>query len=183
MKASVTKRGGGSSLTARWRGVKIFLCDVDGVLTDGTVIIGAENETKQFHIRDGLGLKFLQRQGIRVGWISNRISHATTRRAQELRIDFLEQLEGSKVKAAEKVLAQAQLGWEDACYAGDDVVDLGVMQRVGLAVAVADAIEEVKRQAHYTTAAPGGQGAVREVVEKILRAQKKWQPIVDSYQQ
>ena len=181
MKARSAKSGSGSSFTARLRRVKIFLCDVDGVLTDGTVTIGAENETKQFHIRDGLGLKFLQRQGIRVGWISNRISHATTRRAQELRIDFLEQLETTKVEAAERILTQAKLRWEEACYMGDDVVDLGVLQRVGVAVAVGDAVEEVKRVAHYVTSAPGGHGAVREMVERILRAQNKWQSIVDSY--
>ena len=176
MKAPLTK-----AQLARLRNVKLLLCDVDGVLTDGIVTIGAASETKQFHIRDGLGLKFLQRQGIRVGWISNRISHATTRRAQELGIDFLEQLEGSKVEAAEKILAATKFGWEEVCYMGDDIVDLGVLRRVGFAVAVGDAIAEVKHEADYVTSATGGHGAVREVVELILKAQKKWQAIVDSY--
>lgn len=169
------------ALMARLRAVKLFLCDVDGVLTDGRVTIGAENETKQFHIRDGLGLRFLQQQGIRVGWISNRISHATFRRAQELRVDFLEQMEGSKVEAAEKILSRTGLAWDEICYVGDDVVDLGVLRRAGVAVAVADAVEEVKREADYITSVVGGHGAIREMVEMILQAQRKWKPIVDSY--
>ena len=173
MRAKITP-----ALNARLARVRLFLCDVDGVLTDASVFIGQEQETKRFHIRDGLGLVLLRREGIKVGWISNRPSSATTLRAKELKIDFLEQARGDKVKAAENILAQTGLGWEKVCYMGDDIVDLGVLKRAGVAVIVADAVREVKTIAHYQTRAAGGHGAVREVVEMILKAQKKWERVV-----
>ncbi|HEX4644266.1 MAG TPA: phenylphosphate carboxylase subunit delta, partial [Verrucomicrobiae bacterium] len=101
------------SLNARLAKVKLFLCDVDGVLTDASVFIGQAQEIKRFHIRDGLGLVLLRREGIKVGWISNRPSSATTLRAVELKIDFLEQAKGDKVKAAENILAKTGFGWEE----------------------------------------------------------------------
>ncbi|HKS38641.1 MAG TPA: HAD hydrolase family protein, partial [Verrucomicrobiae bacterium] len=130
------------SLRARFAGVKLFLCDVDGVLTDGTVLMGNGVESKRFNIRDGLGLRILQKQGIRVGWISRRTSTATAQRAQDLKIDFLHQSDGSKVVAVEAILAETGLTWADVCYVGDDIVDLSVMKRAGVAVAVADSIHE-----------------------------------------
>lgn len=169
------------SLRARLERVRIFLCDVDGVLTDGSVFIGAEQETKRFNIRDGLGLVFLRRVGIKVGWISSRPSLATQLRAAELKIDYLEQTKHGKIPQVEKILAMARLNWEDVCYVGDDVVDLGVMERAGLAVAVGDGIAEVRAAAHYVTKAPGGHGAIREIVEMILKAQNKWDGIVAEY--
>jgi 3-deoxy-D-manno-octulosonate 8-phosphate phosphatase (KDO 8-P phosphatase) len=169
------------SLAAKWARVKILLCDVDGVLTDGTVQIGDGREFKSFHIQDGLGLRLLQRAGVRVAWISNRPSPATQQRATELQIDFLHQAPGSKVKAAESILDRAGLTWEDAAFVGDDLVDLGPMQRSGLAVAVANAIEDVKGLADYVTRAAGGHGAVREVVENILRAKDKWRQLLEAH--
>jgi 3-deoxy-D-manno-octulosonate 8-phosphate phosphatase (KDO 8-P phosphatase) len=173
MRAKVTH-----ALNTRLARVKLFLCDVDGVLTDASVFIGQEQETKRFHIRDGLGLVLLRREGIKVGWISNRPSSATTLRAKELKIDFLEQARGDKVKAAENLLAKTGCRWEEVCYMGDDIVDLGVLKRAGVAVTVADAVNEAKTIAHYQTKAVGGHGAVREVVEMILKAQKKWDRLV-----
>lgn len=161
--------------------VKIFLCDVDGVLTNATVFIGDGREFKEFHIRDGLGLRLLQRSGIKVGWISNRPSTATQQRADELKIDFLYQAKGSKVDAVEAILKQAGLDWDDVCYMGDDVVDLGALKRAGVAVGVPSAIEEVKALADYVTRAEGGHGAVREAVGLILKAQNKWQRLVSEY--
>jgi 3-deoxy-D-manno-octulosonate 8-phosphate phosphatase (KDO 8-P phosphatase) len=156
----------------------LLLCDVDGVLTDATVFIGGEGEVKQFSIRDGLGLVALRRQGLKVGWISSRPSDATARRAKELKIDFLRQEKGSKVRVVESLLAQTGFRWDEVCYVGDDIVDLGVLKRAGVAVAVANGVAEVQAAADYVTSAKGGHGAVREVVELILQAQNKWARIV-----
>ena len=169
------------SIATRFARVKLFLCDVDGVLTNATVFIGDGREFKEFHIQDGLGLRLLQREGIKVGWISNRPSTATQQRADELKIDFLYQAKGSKVEAVEAILSQADLDWEDICYVGDDVVDLGALKRAGAAVAVANAIDEAKHLADYVTKAQGGHGAVREVVGLILKAQNKWNRLVSEY--
>src|SRR5437868_1362385 len=104
------------SLTTRLRRVKLFLCDVDGVLTDGTVLMGGGVETKRFNIRDGLGLKFLQRHGIKVGWVSRRPSSATQQRAENLVIDFLVQHAGGKIEGVEAILRQTGVKWSDVCY-------------------------------------------------------------------
>jgi len=167
-----------STLAAALKRVRLLLCDVDGVLTDATVFVGGEREMKQFHIRDGLGLVALQRQGLKVGWISSRPSPATTRRAKELKIDFLKQEKGSKVRVVERLLAKTGFRWDEVCYVGDDIVDLGVLKRAGVAVAVADGVAEARAAADYVTSADGGHGAVREVVEMILQAQDKWARIV-----
>lgn len=161
--------------------VRLFLCDVDGVLTDATVYVGSGGEFKAFNIQDGLGLQLLQRGGIRVGWVSSRASTATQQRAEELKIDFLHQGRESKVPAVERILAQAGLGWAELCYAGDDVVDLGVLQRAGVAVAVANGVAEARAAAHYVTRVAGGHGAVREVAELLLKAQGMWASLVAGY--
>ena len=167
-----------ATTAARLGRVKIFLCDVDGVMTDGTVFIGGRGEFKRFHVRDGMGLKLLQRAGIPVGWVSNRASAATSRRAKELGVEYLWQKKAPKVDAVATILNKAGLDWADACFVGDDVNDLAVLRRVGLAVAVANAVAEVRKVAHYVTQADGGQGAVREVCERILRAQRRWPEVV-----
>ena len=170
-----------SSLDSALKRVRLLLCDVDGVLTDGAVTMGGGREYKRFNIQDGLGLRLLQKQGIRVGWISARPSPVTEQRATDLRIDFLHQEQGSKVAAAESILARARMSWEDVCFVGDDVVDLGPLKRAGLAVAVANAIDEVKALAHYVTRAEGGHGAIREIATMILKAQDKWTPLVEEF--
>jgi 3-deoxy-D-manno-octulosonate 8-phosphate phosphatase (KDO 8-P phosphatase) len=174
-------RGGARTLAAALRRVRLLLCDVDGVLTDASVFIGGAREVKRFHIRDGLGLVIWRRAGLKAGWISGRPSAATARRARELKIDFLRQTKGSKVSAVESVLAQSGFGWDEVCYIGDDIVDLGVMKRAGVAVAVANGVAEARAAADYVTRAGGGLGAVREVVELILKAQNKWKGIVAAY--
>ncbi len=170
-----------SQLRSRLRRVKLFLCDVDGVLTDGAVWMGGGVEMKRFNIRDGLGLKFLQRHGIKVGWVSRRPSSATRQRAENLGIDFVSQKDGGKIDCVEDILRQTGLAWADICYVGDDIVDLGVMERAGIAVAVGDGVAEAKAAADYVTKAPGGGGAIREIVELILRAQDKWKLVVKEY--
>jgi len=172
-------------LRSRLRRIKLFLCDVDGVLTDGSIFIGGGREVKRFNIRDGLGLVLMQRAGLKVGWVSARPSAATKMRAQELRIDFLVQQGDrlSKTGAVEKLLASEKLDWSEVCFVGDDVVDLGPLARAGFAVAVADARPEAKAEADFVTQAVGGRGAVRETVEMILQAQGKWEPIIAVYRE
>jgi 3-deoxy-D-manno-octulosonate 8-phosphate phosphatase (KDO 8-P phosphatase) len=175
------RRSRSKSLNAALKHIRLLLCDVDGVLTDASVFIGGREEVKQFNIQDGLGLVNLRRQGLKVGWISSRPSPATTRRARELKIDFLRQEKGSKVSAVESLLAQTGFRWDEVCYVGDDIVDLGSLKRAGVAVAVANGVAEARALADYVTQAGGGRGAVREVAELILKAQHKWARIVAEY--
>ena len=165
-------------LLTRLRRIKLFLCDVDGVLTEAQVAMGGGAETKSFHIRDGLGLRLLQDEGIKVGWISARPSEATTLRATDLKVDFLHQSSKPKVQMIEEILAQTGLTWEETVYIGDDLVDLGALKRAGVAAVPADAIAEGKELAHYICAMPGGRGAVREVVDLVLQAQGRWEALV-----
>ena len=169
------------SLATRLKRVKLLLCDVDGVLTDAAVFIGGGEEIKRFDIRDGLGLVLLRRAGIKIGWVSSRPSPATKLRAEELKMDFLVQHKNGKVAAVESILARTGFAWEQVCYVGDDVVDLGVLKRAGLAVAVANGVAEVRVAAHYVTKAGGGHGAVREVAEMILKAQNRWVALLAEY--
>ena len=155
----------------RARGLKLAIFDVDGVMTDGTLYIGAAGEAfKAFNILDGHGVKMLQAGGIATAIISGRASEAVARRAAELGIAHVVQGCADKVAAFEKL--RAELGFEAAACAfmGDDLPDLPVMQRCGLAVAVANAVDAVKQSAHYVTRASGGRGAVREFCEMVLAA-------------
>ena len=173
-----------SSLAPRLEAVRLFLCDVDGILTDTAVWMGAEDEVKRFNIQDGLGLRLIQKEGIKVGWISNRPSFATSQRALDLKVDFLVQTyDGNKVAAVERILKETGATWEQVCYMGDDIVDLGVLKRCGLAVTVPNGIPEAKEVAHYTTQREGGHGAVREVIDLILKAQGKWEKLVAYFAQ
>jgi|ERR1041385_7014772 3-deoxy-D-manno-octulosonate 8-phosphate phosphatase (KDO 8-P phosphatase) len=165
------------------RRVKLFLCDVDGVLTDGSIFIGGEKEFKRYNIRDGLGLVLLRRAGIKIGWVSARPSLATKLRADELKIHFLVQQNDkqSKSGAVEELLAKEKLSWDEVCFVGDDIVDLGPMKKAGVSIAVADGVAEAKAAAHFVTKNRGGHGAIREVIEMILKAQGKWKSFVEHY--
>jgi 3-deoxy-D-manno-octulosonate 8-phosphate phosphatase (KDO 8-P phosphatase) len=171
------------ALRARLAAVKLFLCDVDGVLTDGAVYMGGEKEIKRFNIRDGLGMVLWRRAGFKIGWVSARPSEATRLRATELKIDFLVQQTDrqGKAGAVAELLAQERLNWGDVCFVGDDIVDLGPLRRAGLAVTVADGVPEARALAHYTTRQDGGHGAIREIIEMILRTQGKWEAFVTNY--
>jgi 3-deoxy-D-manno-octulosonate 8-phosphate phosphatase (KDO 8-P phosphatase) len=160
----------------------VVIVDVDGVLTDGTVLLhGDGSESKRFHIRDGTAIVLARRAGLRTGLISARPSDATLQRAAQLEFDFVHQVPASKLRAYESVLREA--GVEDAAvaYMGDDLIDLPLLRRVGLAAAPADAVEDVRAAAHWVSARPGGAGAVRELVELVLRAQGCWDAIVQDY--
>lgn len=172
---------GPPDLLLRFRSVRVLICDVDGILTEGGVYLNGDGETKRFDIRDGLGLRLLRRQGIKVAWVSHRPSPATRQRAAELEIDFLHQAPDDKVDVCERCLEQFDMDWDDVCYMGDDIVDLGPLRRARLAATVPEALKEVRMVAHYQTKALAGRGAVREVVNHILRAQNLWQPLVEEY--
>jgi 3-deoxy-D-manno-octulosonate 8-phosphate phosphatase (KDO 8-P phosphatase) len=156
----------------RARGVRLAIFDVDGVMTDGTLYLGADGEAfKAFNILDGHGVKMLQEGGVATAIISGRSSEAVARRARELGIAHVVQGAGDKVAAFERLRAGLGLAAADCAFVGDDLPDLAVMRRCGFAVAVANAVEAVKQGAHYVTAAGGGHGAVREFCEFVLRAQ------------
>jgi 3-deoxy-D-manno-octulosonate 8-phosphate phosphatase (KDO 8-P phosphatase) len=154
----------------RAKRIKLLLMDCDGVLTDGRLWLTTDgDEQKAFHARDGQGITLLHRAGIKTGIISGRTSSATERRARELGITFLRQGAHDKLPVMEQILSEAGVSAEECAYIGDDLVDIPLMKRAGLAVAVADAIEETKQAAHYVTSARGGNGAVREVCDLILK--------------
>jgi 3-deoxy-D-manno-octulosonate 8-phosphate phosphatase (KDO 8-P phosphatase) len=152
---------------------------VDGVLTDGKICIlslpdGATEEMKMFNAHDGAGVKLAGLMGLRTGLITGRNCAATARRAHESGMEFVFQGRPKKLAAYEEILRAAGVADDVVAYIGDDLPDLPLMRRAGLAVAVANAVPEVKQAAHYVTRLAGGQGAVREVIELILKAQHRW---------
>ena len=166
--------------------VRILALDVDGVLTDNGIwigpIAGQRVELKRFDIQDGLGLRLLSTAGLPVIWVSGRRSEATTMRAEELRVDELLQVPGpEKLAALREVLTRRGLAWEDVAYVGDDLADLQVMRRVGLSIAVANAVPEIRAVADCVTSAPGGHGAVREIVDALLKARGVWPEMLERY--
>ena len=168
------------------RRVRLIGLDVDGVLTDNGVFIGPiagqRVELKRFDIQDGLGLILLRTAGLPVVWLSGRSSEATALRAAELRIEELLQVPGPRKAAAfGDVLQRRGLGWEEAAFVGDDLADLPVLRKVGLPIAVANAVPEIKAAAAHVTLAAGGHGAVREVVEALLRARGEWDETLSRY--
>lgn len=168
----------------RAKRIKLLLMDCDGVLTDGRIML-LENgdEQKTFNVRDGHGIVLVHRAGLKTGIISGRSSSFVQKRAWELGMpqEFVWQGCHNKIETCEDVLTRAQLDASEVAYIGDDVTDIPIMQRVGLAVAVADAEEETKRAAHFVTERTGGNGAVREVTDLILKAQGKWDDLMKRY--
>lgn len=162
--------------------IRLLLMDCDGVLTDGRItLVGDGDEEKSFHTRDGHGLVLLHRAGLRSGIISGRTSSLVERRARELSMAYVKQGTWDKIKEFEEVLREADVDDSEVAFIGDDVTDIPLMQRSGFAVAVADAVEETRRAAHYVTQLPGGFGAVREVCELILKAQGHWEDLMQRY--
>ena len=160
--------------------IRLILSDVDGVLTDGRITYDNSGiETKSFHVRDGLGIKLWQRAGYQFGLITSRTSDIVRTRAAELGITLVRQGVPEKWMAAQEVMLAAKVSAEETCYIGDDLPDLAVMRRVALPIAVADAADDVRRTARWTTRLPGGQGAVRELIEKLLKAKAQWEDFVN----
>lgn len=169
-------------LDERARRIELILSDVDGVLTDGGIIYDNQGiESKRFHVRDGLGIRLWKRAGFRFGILTARTSHIVKLRASELDLDVVRQGFEDKLPVAREVIAQFDLEPEQVCFIGDDLADLPVMQHVGLAVAVADAVEEVRTAAQLVTDKAGGHGAVREAIEKLLKSKNRWDDLVRKY--
>jgi 3-deoxy-D-manno-octulosonate 8-phosphate phosphatase (KDO 8-P phosphatase) len=163
----------------RCRGLKLILSDVDGVLTDGTVLLLPDGrEAKSFHIRDGLGIVLAHRAGLRTGLLSGRRSDAVAHRAAELGMTLLMQGIDDKGAALREILASESLEPHEVAYMGDDVTDLPVMAEVGLSAAPADAPMEVRNAAFMNTTAAGGQGCLRELVEAVLKARGDWERVL-----
>jgi 3-deoxy-D-manno-octulosonate 8-phosphate phosphatase (KDO 8-P phosphatase) len=170
------------SVEKRASRIKLLLMDCDGVLTDGRItLFGDADEYKSFHTRDGQGLSLLHSAGVRTGIISGRSSQAVRRRVSELGMAYLFEGIGDKTSVLEDLLAENGIAESEYAYIGDDLTDIPLMIRAGLAVAVADATDEVKHAAHFVTALNGGFGAVREVCELILKSQGQWQRLIDRY--
>ncbi len=174
-------------LRARAAKIKLLLMDVDGVLTDGRIYFapdgsGGNIETKGFDSQDGIALTWLKWMGIQTGLISGRDSPATVERARQLKMDYVYQGHIEKIPIFEEIVAKSGLRPEQIAYVGDDLTDLVVMRRVGLAIAVGNARPEVKREAHFVTTRNGGDGAVREAIEMILDAQGTWAEILAHYE-
>lgn len=166
------------TLHQRCIAIEMLIVDVDGVLTTGGIVYGsADLECKLFHVRDGSGLKLWHQAGKRSGLLSGRSSPVVDRRAAELGIGFVVQGSADKLPAYQSLLTAAGVTTGSVGYIGDDLPDLPPMQVCGLAVAVADACAEVRANAHYITRAPGGRGAVREIIELILRCQGHYPPM------
>ncbi len=167
--------------------VRLLLMDVDGVLTNGKLYNvpdpqGDMVETKGFDSQDGIALQWLNWKGIKTGVISGRLSPATAERARQCKMSYVYQGHIEKIPILEEIMADAKIDSSEVAYIGDDFTDVVIMHRVGLAIATANARAEVKREAHYVTDAAGGEGAVREVVELILKAQNLWKDILRHYE-
>jgi len=172
-----------AQIMRRARKIRVFLMDVDGTLTPGVVCLqafpdGSVAEMKVFNARDGAGLKLASIMGIRTGIITGRDTPAVARRCREMAVEFVIQGQPRKLEAYKGILTRAGVTDEEVAYLGDDLPDLPLLERAGLAVAVADAAAEVKRVAHYVTRADGGKGAAREVVELILKSQGRWKEAI-----
>ena len=162
--------------------IELILSDVDGVLTDGGIFFDNQGiELKKFHIRDGLGIKLWQRAGYKFGLLTARNSHIVKVRAAELGVDLVRQGFENKLPAALEVLRELGLQPDQVCYIGDDLTDLPVIRTVGLGVAVADAANEVRTSAGHVTKLAGGCGAVRELIETLLKAKSRWEDLIRRY--
>jgi 3-deoxy-D-manno-octulosonate 8-phosphate phosphatase (KDO 8-P phosphatase) len=167
--------------------IRLLLMDVDGVLTDGKLynVPGPDGqmiETKGFDSQDGIGLQWLNWKGIKTGLISGRVSPATVERARQCKITYVYQGHIEKIPILEEILSDAKIASSEAAYVGDDLTDIVVMRRVGLPIATANARPEVKSAARYVTQAAGGSGAIREIIELIMKAQNLWQDILQHYE-
>jgi 3-deoxy-D-manno-octulosonate 8-phosphate phosphatase (KDO 8-P phosphatase) len=170
------------SLDARAAGIKLILLDVDGVLTDGTVLMhGNGTESKAFHIRDGAAIVWSMQAGLQIGLLSARPSPATVQRATQLGIQIVTQGAISKAVEYERILAEQTLTDAEVAYMGDDLLDIPVLKRVGLAGAPADAAAEVREVVDWVSTQGGGRGAVREFIELVLRARGQWDAIVKDF--
>ena len=171
------------NINEKLKKIKLLILDVDGVMTDGGIIMDCEGrELKKFNVRDGHGIKILQRYGIKVAILTGRQSKVVEYRAKDLEIKDVYQGAFNKKEVFEKILKKHKLKARETAFMGDDIVDIPVLKRVGFSAAVADAMDVVKKPVDYITKKRGGKGAVREVCEMILKAQGKWQEVAAKYE-
>jgi 3-deoxy-D-manno-octulosonate 8-phosphate phosphatase (KDO 8-P phosphatase) len=164
------------------RAIRLLAMDVDGVLTDGRIMLDPQgHELKCFHVHDGQGIALAQRAGLPIAWISGRASTAVQQRATELKVPWVYQQVADKVHVLQELLTHTGLSAAVVAYIGDDLGDVPVLRRVGLPIAVANALPEVRACAAWVTQRAGGQGAVREVIDLVLRAQGRWTAAVQDY--
>ena len=164
------------------KSIKLLILDVDGVLTDGKVIYtDSGEEIKRFDVRDGHGLKLLMRSGIEVILLTGRESKVVLHRARDLGIEHVYQKVLNKIEVYETILTKMNLENKDVGFVGDDLVDMPVLRKVGFSAAVPDAVPEVKEIVDYVTSKKGGEGAVREICELLLKAQNKWEKVTEKY--
>lgn len=176
----------GTDAESRARKVKVLLFDVDGVLTDGSIVVmpsadGSAVEVKAFSAHDGMGTALAHVAGLKIGWVTKRESQAVRIRSRDLRIDHVYQGQHYKVQALEQIVQDEGCSLEEVAYVGDDIIDLPVMRKVGLAIAVANARPEVRAMAHYTTEHGGGFGAGRDAIDFILRAKGVLEETIERY--
>ena len=169
-------------LDLRMQSIELILSDVDGVMTGGGITYDNQGiETKTFHVRDGMGIKLWQKTGHRFGVITARSSHIVKLRMEELGVDYIRQGTEQKLAAAQQIITELDLQPDNVCYIGDDLTDVALMNSVGMSASVADAAEDVKKMAHYVTKSAGGTGAIRELIEMILKSQKRWNELLQGY--
>jgi 3-deoxy-D-manno-octulosonate 8-phosphate phosphatase (KDO 8-P phosphatase) len=169
---------GTADVEQRLRRTRLLLLDVDGVLTDGRLVYGpGGDEGRLFHVRDGSAIKLAQAAGLLVGIITGRKTAATARWAQDIGLTIVEQGQRAKLPTWQRVLASQGVGDDEAAYMGDDVLDLPVLERVGLSACPADALREVRARVDFVSRSGGGNGAARELVELVLKAQRRWQKV------
>lgn len=162
--------------------IKLLVLDIDGVMTDGTIVINSDgSESKFFNSLDGHGIKMWQRAGLRVAILSGRVSEPTRHRATQLEIEDVFENCHNKLPVLKEFIKKINLSPESVAYIGDDVMDLPVMRYVGFSIAVANAVDDVKKQADFITTREGGRGAVREAIEYIMKNSGKWQELMQRY--
>jgi 3-deoxy-D-manno-octulosonate 8-phosphate phosphatase (KDO 8-P phosphatase) len=166
----------------RCRAIELIICDVDGVLTDGGLIVDNRGiEIKRFNVRDGEGIRIWQKAGYRFGLITARSSHIVKTRAAEIGVEIVRQGTRDKLAATKQILEELGLKPEQTCYMGDDLLDLAAVRHVGLGVTVADGASDLLKAADYVTELGGGKGAVREMIEYILKTQRRWDDLIQAY--
>ncbi len=172
-----------STLSEKLKHIQLLLLDVDGVLTDGSIIYDDKaNEIKVFNAKDGFGLKLVMSAGIKVGLVTGRTSKALHRRCRDLGIRYIYDGVQQKARLLDKITAETGVAADNAAFIGDDLPDLPLMKRIGLSIAVADAHELVRHHSDWVTSAPGGRGAVREVCDAMLKARGDWEKMLEQYQ-
>lgn len=159
--------------------IKIILMDVDGVLTDGSIKLGVQEELKSFDVKDGMGIALARKAGLKVGFITGRFSISVDRRADELNIEYLYQGCKNKSKALAEILEKEGLEVRNVCYIGDDLPDLPLLKKVGFSATVSDAPDYIKKEVDYVSSKPGGKGAVRDIIEYIMKSTETLAPAIE----